>query len=376
MNEIYDKFYRGVAEIDLSAIKNNAINLISLLPPGAESVAVIKADAYGHGAREVCDVLRDTVDAFAVATPGEAHDILPYAGKKDIYILGYVVHDEFAFCAQNGVIPTIFSYEDAMACSKVAQALEKTIRINIKVDTGMNRIGFASNEDSADDVLKISKLPFIEIYGVFTHFACADCADKSSSIDQTSRFERFITMCAEKGVNFKKIHSANSAAVLSHIVSAGNQYRLGISLYGYAPSSEVTPSVQLTPAMSLKSHVVFVKSIHAGEAVSYGHTFIADRDTEIATVPIGYADGYPRQLSNKGRVIINGRSAPIVGRICMDMFMVDVTEMNVSVGDEVILMGKSEDISVDAEEIASLTDTISYEVLCRVGKRIPRRYKK
>ncbi len=374
MTNIYDKFYRGVAEIDLNAIKKNTLYLTSLLPEGAEGVAVIKADAYGHGAKEVCRTLCDTVAAFAVATPEEAHEILDIAGGKDVYILGYVRHDEFAFCADRGVIPAIFSYEDALACSDAARKIGKEIRINIKVDTGMGRIGFSADESSADIVAKIASLPFVSVYGLFTHLATSDCEDKSEAVAQTERFKSFAALCADRGVSFEKVHCANSAAVIDLPEAVGDQYRMGISMYGYAPSNEVKTLEKLTPAMTFKSHTVFVKKIKKGDAVGYGRTFIAEKDTEIATVPIGYADGYPRALSNKGRVIVNGHYANIVGRICMDMFMIDVTGMNVSVGDEVILIGSDGKLTVDADEIAELTGTISYEILCGVGKRIPRKY--
>lgn len=374
MTNIHDKFYRGVAEINLGAIKKNTKYLTSLLPKGAETVAVIKADAYGHGAKEVCRELCDTVSAFAVATPEEAHEILDISCGKDVYILGYVRHDEFAFCAKSGVIPAIFSYEDALECSATAQAIGKTVRINIKVDTGMGRIGFFADEESADTVAKIAALPHISLYGLFTHLSTSDCADKSYAIEQTEKFKDFIGLCAKKGVKFEKIHCANSAAAIAMPESVGNQFRIGISLYGYLPSNEVTLYEKLIPAMTFKSHVVFVKKIKKGDAVGYGRTFIAEHDTEIATVPIGYADGYPRALSNKGRVIVNGKYAKIVGRVCMDMFMIDVTGLGVSVGDSVTLIGKDGECEVDADEIASLSDTISYEILCGIGKRIPRRY--
>ncbi len=374
MTNIHDKFYRGVAEIDLDAIKKNTLYLTSLLPKGAESVAVIKADAYGHGAKEVCRELRDTVSAFAVATPEEAHEILDIANGKDIYILGYVRHDEFAFCADKGVIPSIFSYEDALACSDAAKKLGKEIRINIKVDTGMGRIGFPADERSADIVAEIAKLPFVSVYGLFTHLATSDCTDKSEAIAQIEFFKHFKAFCADRGVSFEKVHCANSAAIIDLPDAIGNQFRMGISMYGYCPSNEVKTDKKLIPAMTFKSHTVFVKKIKKGDAVGYGRTFIAEKDTEIATVPIGYADGYPRALSNKGRVIVNGHYANIVGRICMDMFMIDVTGMGVAVGDEIILIGSDGKLTVDADEIAELTGTISYEILCGVGKRIPRRY--
>ncbi len=374
MNNIHDKFYRGVAEIDLDAIKKNTAYLSSLLPNGSETVAVIKADAYGHGAKEVCRALSDTVSAYAVATPEEAHEILDITHGKDIYILGYVRHDEFTFCAENRVIPAIFSYEDALACSEAAKKCGKEMRINIKVDTGMGRIGFFADEISADTVAKVASLPFISLYGLFTHLATSDSADKSEAIAQVEIFKNFKNLCNERGIHFKKVHCANSAAAIDLPEAVGNQYRLGISMYGYSPSYAVKTKESLKPAMTFKSHTVFVKKIKKGDSVGYGRTFIAEKDTEIATVPIGYADGYPRALSNKGRVIVNGHYANIVGRICMDMFMIDVTDMGVSVGDEVVLIGNDGKLSIDADEIASLTDTISYEILCGIGKRIPRRY--
>ncbi len=369
-----NKFYRGVAEIDLAAIKQNTLSLISRLPEGKEAVAVIKADAYGHGAREVCRTLSDTVSAFAVATPEEAREILDLSNGRDIYILGYVRHEEFSFCAGKNVIPAIFSYEDALACSEAAVNAGKNIKINIKVDTGMGRIGFSDDEKSADTVAKIATLPNIEIYGLFTHYATSDCADKSEAYVQTKRFSSFISLCASRGVTFKKIHSANSAAALDMPSAPGNQCRLGIAIYGHMPSDEISAKIDLKPAMTFKSHVVFVKKIEKDDAVGYGRTYIADTEREIATVPIGYADGYPRALSGIGKVLVNGFVAPVVGRICMDMFMIDVTGMNVSSGDEVILIGSDGKNAVSAEEIAEMTGTISYEILCGVGKRIPRKY--
>lgn len=374
MNNIHDKFYRGVAEINLNAIKKNVSYLKSILPDGSQAVAVIKADAYGHGAREVCRALNDSVSAYAVATFEEACDILDLANGKDVYILGYVRHEEFAFCAEHGIIPVIFSYEDALACSRAATELGKSVRINVKVDTGMGRIGFFADEGSADTVAKIASLPGISTYGIFTHLATSDCSDKSFALCQIERFKAFIGYCETRGISFEKIHCANSAAVIDMPEAIGNQFRMGISMYGYLPSGEVSTAEKLIPAMSFKSHVIFVKKIKKGHSVGYGCTFVAEKDTKIATIPIGYADGYPRALSNKGRVIINGHYANIVGRICMDMFMVDVSGMDVSVGDEVILIGSDKGLTIDADEIAALTGTISYEILCGIGKRIPRRY--
>lgn len=374
MNNTHNRFYRGVAEIDLSAIKSNTEYLISLLPEGAEAIAVVKADAYGHGAREVCREIRDCVSAFAVAISEEAHEILDLSVGKDIYVLGYTQHDEFAFCAENNVIPSIFSYEDALACSETAKKLGKEIRINIKVDTGMGRIGFRADKESADIIAQIAKLPYISLYGIFTHFATSDSADKSGATAQAKLFENFIKLCADRGVIFKKIHSANSAAILDLPSAPGNQHRMGISIYGYAPSNEVKNCEKLVRAMTFKSHTVFVKKVKKGEAIGYGYTYVADRDCEIATVPIGYADGYPRALSNRGKVIVNGKYANIVGRICMDMFMIDVTGCGVSVGDEVVLIGKSGGLEISADDIADTVGTISYEILCGISKRIPRRY--
>jgi alanine racemase len=235
----------------------------------------------------------------------------------------------------------------------------------------MGRIGFPATSQSADCVKQISELPFLEMYGLFMHFATADQADKSFADWQFQRFNHFIEDCQEKGVTFSNITCANSAAVLEMPYTAKTEMRVGIALYGYYPSDEVSQTVRLSRVLTWKSHVAFLKEIQKGDSIGYGRTYIATEKRRIATIPVGYADGYPRALSNKGKVQINGQWAPVVGRVCMDMFMVDVTDcQSVQEGDEVILLGDG----FDADDIAKLTGTISYEILCNLSKRVPRIY--
>ena len=361
---------RVCARIHTGAIIHNFNEIKKQIPYGTNIMPVIKADAYGHGALTFANLLKGEADYFAVATVDEAIELRNNSITNPILVLGHTFSEEQKEAIANNVILTVTSYEDALSISTIAQSLEKEAVVHIAVDTGMGRIGFCPCDESVAIIGKIASLKNIKIDGVFTHFATSDEADKSFTKVQTKRFFDFVVELDAEYI----CHCGNSAAIMQHKEASFDMMRPGIILYGLYPSDEVEKSVlDLKPVMELISHVAYVKTIKKGDSVSYGRTFIAEKEMKIATIPVGYADGYPRLLSNKGRVIINGKYAPIVGRICMDQFMVDVTDIdNVNVGDRVILMGSDGNISVTADDIASLTGTINYEVVCNISKRVPR----
>lgn len=364
--------YRTFAEINLTNVRKNLLSCMRLIPDGVRPVGIVKANAYGHGAVRVSGIIHDLVDAFAVATVDEAIELKTCGFETPIYLLGYAHPSSYRTLIENDIIPAIYKEEDAAAFSEVARSMGRVAKINIKVDTGMGRIGLPYTKAGSDTVCRIAKLEGLELYGLFMHFATADSADKSFANLQFDRFNGFIDACAAGGVSFTRITCANSAAVLEMPYTAKTEMRVGIALYGYLPSNEVVTDTKLSPALSWKSHIVHIKEIAAGDSIGYGRTYIADSPRRIATIPVGYADGYPRALSNRGRVKIGQSWAPVVGRVCMDMFMVDVTGIDAHDGDEVILLGED----FDADDIAELCGTISYEILCGISSRVPRVYVK
>lgn len=368
---------RVYAEIDLDAIKENAQSVRKVIGDEVKLMAVVKADGYGHGAVMSAKAVDKIADAYAVATIEEAIELRENGIDKDILILGYILPDYYGFALKYDISLTVFTYEMAKELSDFAAQKGKTAKIHIAVDTGMGRIGFFPTEDSAKTIKQISQLPSIEVEGLFSHFATADETDKEYSKSQIEKYNDFCEKLKEKGVNVNVRHMCNSAAITELPTCRMDMVRMGIVMYGLYPSGEVDKSkVCLNPAMSIKSSVVYIKTIKTGESVSYGRKFRAERDTVVATIPIGYADGYPRQVSNKSRVLINGEYAPVIGNVCMDQMMVDITDIkNVNVGDDVILVGKQGGKEVTFEEIAELAGTINYEIICGIGKRVPRIYK-
>lgn len=371
--------FRACARVDLGVIRQNLENIISALGEGAQCVGVIKADAYGHGAIPVARAIEDLVSAYAVATPDEALEIRSEFPDKSIFILGYSNREAYPELIDKGIHVAIFSLEDAISLSECALSLGKKALVNIKLDTGMGRIGFDCSENSAKQVGDISRLEGIDVYGIFTHFSCADSlapSDVEFSKGQYEKLTKFIDLCASCGVTFRKVSVSNSAAIIEMPGTHKDLVRAGILMYGYYPSDEVSRKIKVRPALSLISHIVQIKEVESSFAIGYGRSFITDRPMRIATIPVGYGDGYPRALSGKGRVLINGKYAPIVGRVCMDMFMVDVTHIpEAEELCEAVLLGSQGENSIDADEIARLTDTISYEIICDIGKRVPRVYK-
>ncbi len=370
-NEKSNEYYRTYAHIDIDAIRHNLEELKRKIPEGTLSLAIVKADAYGHGAVGVSKALQNEVDYFGIAELMEAVELREAGVKKPILVLSYTSPYLYETLINNQLTQTIFNYDDAVELSKAAVKLKKIAKVHIAVDTGMSRIGFFCNKESVDIVKRINDLPNIYIEGIFSHYACADCEDRSTTEKQTRIFKEFISSLEENGMVIPIKHLCNSAGILT-CDEKFNMVRMGIVLYGLYPDECVRDgSVDLKPAMKIVSHVIHVKEVPEGSGVSYGHTYFTDKKTKIATVCIGYADGYSRFLSNKGRVLINGEYAPVIGRVCMDQLMIDVTNLtNVSVGDEVVVLGESGENKITAEEIAELTNTINYEVVCQFQKRV------
>ena len=373
--ESIDKYYRVYASVNLDNIYANMKELKDNTSPGTQMVAVVKTDGYGHGAVPVSETIYELVAAYAVATIDEGLNLRRHNITKPIYILGFIYEHRIKDAIINDIRMTVFDLEMAKAISQMAVELDKKAYVHIKVDTGMSRIGFAVNDASVDDICSISKLAKVEIEGIFTHFTASDSNDKEKALKQLNDFNEFTDKLAENGVDIKIKHCSNSAGIIDMPMANMNEVRAGIALYGMYPSDEVNKkAVMLRPALELKSHVVFVKTLTAGVGISYGSTYVTEKETEVATIPLGYGDGYPRNLSNKGYVLIKGKKCPILGRVCMDQFMVDVTGMGVCKGDVVTLIGKDGEETITVEEMAELASTFNYEFVCNLGKRIPRVY--
>ena len=371
-----NKYYRVYAEINLDAIVKNVDNLMALTKENTGALAVVKADGYGHGDVAVAKAVAQKVTGYAVATLDEAVNLRENGVKKPILVLGYVDPYEFDILVSHEITATVFDVETAQLLADAARVQKKQAHCHIKVDTGMRRIGLEPDENGIAIVKQITALKELSADGIFTHFAASDETDKTSAEHQFKLFTDFTGRLEKEGIHFTYRHCANSAAVIDMPQVDLDMVRLGIAMYGMYPSDEVKKEkVELFPARDLKSHVTRVKEIPAGEKVSYGGTFTTTRTTKLATVSVGYGDGYPRALSSKGYVLVRGQKAPIVGRVCMDQMMVDVTDIkNVTRADIVTLIGKDGDAEITVEEIAALAGTFNYEFVCDLGKRIPRSY--
>lgn len=370
-----DKYFRCYATVDLDLIHKNVEVMKEKLNPETKILAVIKTDGYGHGAVPVAKALEDICYGYAIATAYEGHNLRRHNINKPIFILGYVPETDIDVAISEDMIPPVFTWEMAEVISKHAVKADKTVKINIAVDTGMSRIGYIPSEEAVQEILNISKLPNLKIESIFTHFAKADYKDKSFTEKQLKEFNDFIKDLENAGVTIPIHQCANSAAMMEMPETNLNISRAGISMYGLYPSEEMDKeNMKLYPAMAVYSHVVHVKEIEAGRGISYGQTFVANKPMKIATIPMGYGDGYPRNLSNVGYVLVNGKRANIVGRVCMDQFMVDVTGMEVKTGDLVVLAGKSGDEEILIDELAVMAGSFNYEFICDIGKRVPRVY--
>lgn len=369
-------YERVFAKIDLDAITYNLKSIEKKLSPETKIIAVVKADGYGHGAAVIAKEIEesDQVFGFAVATAEEAFSLKRNGIRKPILILGYTFELDYEALIQKQIRFTVYSYDMAEAISKAAGKIGTDAYIHIKIDTGMSRIGYQATEESADEIAEIAALPGIVTEGIFTHFARADEKDKSSAKEQLKIFLSMIDMLKERKVEIPFHHCSNSAGIAELKKSHMDLVRAGIILYGLWPSEEIQrDSISLKPVMELKSKIVHIKTLEAGRCVSYGGTYQLKEKRKIATIPVGYADGYPRSLSGKGYVLIHGKKAPILGRICMDQFMVDITEIpDAKLLDPVTLLGCDEGSFLSMEELGSLSGRFNYEFACDIGKRVPR----
>lgn len=370
---------RVYAEINLEAICHNIREYQNRVGSNTKIMAVVKADAYGHGAVAVAQALRGIgIYGFAVATVEEGVELRISGITEPILILGHVFPDALQRAIDHDLMLTVYDLEDAEEIDKTAMELGKKAMVHIKVDTGMGRIGFQPEDASVEAVVAIDRLPHLTIEGIFTHFACADQYDKTSMNTQIAKFKHFVAACEVAGVTFPVRHMCNSAAAMEKEEGFLDMIRVGITMYGLWPSDEVARDhITLSPAMSLISHISWLKEVGPGFTVSYGSTYTTTAErTVIATVPVGYADGYPRQLSNKGYVLIGGVRCPVIGRVCMDQFMVDVTAVpDVKRNDEVVLVGCQGDQRITMEELGDLSGRFNYEFACDINKRVPRVYK-
>lgn len=370
---------RTWAEVDLDAIAHNMREIRKITNPDSQIMAVVKADAYGHGFLEVTrTLLENGADRLAVAVLQEGKQLRSRGVTVPILMLGAAMENDIEDIINFDITPNVFSYEFAKAISYAAEQKEKITKIHIKLDTGMSRIGYVVSDDNSaiiDEIEKISKLPYIEIEGIFSHFSTSDEYDASYTKMQFDRFMNVINELIKRNIHIPIKHICNSAGIMMYPEMHLDMVRPGVILYGLYPSDEVDKSrLDLIPAMTLKSRITFVKEVEAGRGVSYGKEYITDKVTKIATVPIGYADGYLRKIAKQGKMIVNGAKVPIIGRICMDQCMIDVSDVhNIERGDEAIIFGR-EGITID--DLASWLDTINYEVSCVIGKRIPRIYTK
>ncbi|MCM1259198.1 MAG: alanine racemase [Roseburia sp.] len=369
-------YSRVYAKIDLDAIVHNMESMHQNISEQTDILAVVKTDGYGHGAVEIAREIEPLsyLRGFAVATPEEAFILRRQGIKKTVLILGYSFPEHYSQMVEEEIRPCIFSRETADLFSREAKRQGKVMPIHIAVDTGMSRIGYQVCMESVLEIKEIATLNNIEIEGIFTHFAKADEKDKSAAAEQLNLFKKMLDMLEKEGIHIPVRHCSNSAGIAEIPEANFDMVRAGITLYGLWPSEEVSRnSLDLKPAMEIKSKIVYIKPLKKGRTVSYGGTYQMKRDGVVATIPVGYGDGYPRSLSNKGYVLIHGKKAPILGRICMDQFMVDVTDIKEArLYDTVTLLGKDQGEIITMEELGELSGRFNYEFACNVGKRIPR----
>lgn len=373
MQKQFDRVY---ARVCLDRIEDNMRSMQKNLQPDTSMIGVIKADGYGHGASAVAKAIDPYVVAYAVATVDEAAKLCEAGVQKAILILGAVPKGRYAQCCKRGLRVPLFTMQQARDMSRTAVVLKRNMIVHIALDTGMGRIGLSPTMESARLVREMADLPGLTIEGLFTHFARADEADKGPARGQIQRFSDFLAMLRELGVNPPICHCSNSAGIVDLPEANFNAVRAGITIYGLYPSDQVNrKAVPLSPAMELKSFITYIKTVPAGTEISYGGTFHAERETRVATISAGYADGYPRGLSGKGDVLIRGKRARILGRVCMDQFMVDVTEIpEAAEWDEVTLLGRDGNEEITMEELSWRSGVFLYELPCLIGARVPRVY--
>lgn len=368
-------YQRCCVKVNLDAISHNLAEIKSGLNDGVKLMAVVKADAYGHGSAMVTKHIEDRVDYFAVACLDEALALRENGITKPILILSYTHTSFVKDLIENDIAATVYDYNEAQVFSSAALEFGKQLTVHIAVDTGMGRIGVQADDGGAETVRKICSLEGLYVEGLFSHYACADCADKTSAREQTVLFDNFIASLEDKSVNIPIKHICNSAGSME----MDNQYdmcRIGVSLYGFFPSEEVDKSkLNLKPAMKVVSHIVHIKDVPAGFKIGYGHTYTTPSPKRIATVSIGYADGYNRAYTGVGYVLVNGQKAPVVGKVCMDLIMIDITGIDdVEIDTEVVILGKSCEAVITAEELGAMINSFNYEVVCTFMPRAKRIY--
>jgi alanine racemase len=369
------------AHIDLGALRHNLAQ-VRRLADAREVIAIVKADAYGHGAVPVARALAaEGVTRFGVALVEEGRALREAGIRGEVLVLGGVVEDQAAEIVELGLTATIFHAGHADALNEAARRAGRAAPVHVKIDTGMGRLGF-SPDAAPDAVVALARLAFLRLEGLMTHFADADLADPAYAREQVARFDAVAETVRRAGVRIPIRHAANSAAVMAasswRSAMGGPLYdavRPGLMLYGARPGPAVGAGVDLRPVLSLTTRILVLKRVPPGTPISYGRTFVTRRESLIAVLPIGYADGYPRALSNAGRVLVRGRAAPVVGRVCMDLTMVDVTDVpGAAEGDEAVVIGAQGAAAITVEEVAAGAGTIAYEILCGIGPRVPRRY--
>lgn len=373
-------YSRVYAEINLDAVSHNIAQIEQRIGKDTKIMGVIKADGYGHGAVPIGKELErmESLWGYAVATAEEGEILRRNGLKKPILVLGAVFPEKYGILARNEIRPTVYSMKQAGELERFAEKWGCVLKVHLKIDTGLSRLGFQVTEEAAEELAQIARMPHIIVEGIFTHFAMADARDKTMAKEQLRQFQKMKEMMSRRGISIPISHCANSAAMIDLPESGMSLVRAGISLYGMWPSGEVRKeNLDLQPALSLKSRIVFLKELEPGRTISYGATYETKKRQRIATIPVGYADGYPRSLSNRGYVLIHGKPAPVCGRICMDQFMADVTDIpEAEEGDEVTLVGKDGAREISMEEIGDLSGRFNYEFACDLGKRIPRVYRK
>lgn len=378
VEEGLERYQRVYAEVDLDMIAENVCGMRRNLAPETRMMAVVKADGYGHGSVQVARRLEpyDFLFGFAVATAEEAHALRQEGIGKPILVLGYTFPYSYEMLAEEEIRAAVFRPDAAEALAKAGRKAGKPIKVHIKVDTGMNRIGITPDGQGLSFVKGLMGLEGIEIEGIFTHFARADEADKANARRQLETFQKFLHMIKEElFLDIPLKHCSNSAAALEMPEANMDMVRAGIAMYGLYPSEEMREA-GLKPALSLYSHIVYVKTVEKGQSVSYGGTFTAPEGMRVATVPVGYGDGYPRTLSNRGFCLLHGKKAPILGRVCMDQLMVDVSDIpQAREGDLVMLIGRDGEEHIDAQMLGELSGRYHYELLCDLGRRVPRVYR-
>lgn len=373
-----ESYLRTWCEVDLTAIRQNMINIRQKAGKTPKVMAVIKADGYGHGAVEIGKYIYNEADYFGVATIEEAVELRQAGIDKPILVLGYTSPSLYGLNLEYNVEQTIYSMEAAKKMSEAAEKAGKAAHIHIALDTGMTRIGISPDEKGLSFMKEVKELPGISVTGLFSHLSCADMEDKKYTEEQLKRFDDFVSLLEENHILIPVKHICNSAGIMEFDDHRYDMVRAGIILYGLYPSEEVKKeSLSLKPAMSWKTHVVNIMEPEMNRGISYGATYVVDHPCKIATISIGYADGYPRSLSNRGWVLIHGKKAPIVGRVCMDQTMVDITDIpDVKIEDVVTLIGQDGNETISVEDMAELSGSFNYEFVCDVGQRVKRVYQR